>query len=48
MCSSKPPKADPLIGQAAMSNAELAKEQSAVAREQLQGKGQGRKTRPAY
>lgn len=36
MCSSKPPKADPAIGRAAESNAELAKEQSAVAREQLQ------------
>lgn len=35
MCSPKPPKPDPLIGQAAMSNAELAKEQAAVAREQL-------------
>ena len=36
MCSAKPPKPDPLIGQAAMSNAELAKEGAAVAREQLQ------------
>lgn len=35
MCSKKAPKPDPLIGQAAMSNAELAKEQTAVAREQL-------------
>lgn len=35
MCSSKPPKPDPAIGQAALSNAELAKEQAAVAREQL-------------
>lgn len=34
MCS-KAPKPDPLIGQAAMSNAALAKEQAAVAREQL-------------
>src|SRR5687768_3276204 len=36
MCSSKPPKPDPNIGKAALSNAELAKEQAAVAREQLQ------------
>jgi len=35
MCAPKAPKPDPLIGQAAMSNAELAKEQTAVAREQL-------------
>src|SRR6185437_10616349 len=35
MCSSKPPKPDPLIGQAAMSNAELAKEMAGVARDQL-------------
>ena len=35
MCAPTPPKPDPLIGQAAMSNAELAKEQAAVAREQL-------------
>lgn len=35
MCSSKPPKPDPLIGQAAMSNAALAKEQAALGREQL-------------
>ncbi len=35
MCSSKPPKPDPLIGQAAMSNAALAKEQTALGREQL-------------
>ena len=34
-CAPKAPKPDPLIGQAAMSNAELAKEQAAVAREQL-------------
>lgn len=34
-CSPKAPKPDPAIGQAALSNAELAKEQSAVAREQL-------------
>lgn len=36
MCSSKPPKADPKIGEAAASNAALAKEQAAVAREQLE------------
>lgn len=35
MCAPEVPKPDPLIGQAAMSNAELAKEQAAVAREQL-------------
>ena len=35
MCKSKAPKPDPAIGQAALSNAELAKEQTAVAREQL-------------
>ncbi len=35
MCSSKPPKPDPLIGQAAMSNAELAREMAGVARDQL-------------
>ena len=35
MCSSKPPKPDPLIGQAAMSNAELAKEMAGVAHDQL-------------
>lgn len=35
MCSSKPPKPDPLIGQAAMSNAELAREMAQVGREQL-------------
>ena len=35
MCAPTPPKPDPMIGQAAMSNAELAKEQAAVAREQL-------------
>lgn len=35
MCSSKPPKPDPLIGHAAMSNAELAKEMAGVARDQL-------------
>lgn len=35
MCAPKAPKPDPKIGEAAMSNAELAKEQSAVAREQL-------------
>lgn len=34
-CSPKAPKADPAIGQAALSNAELAKEQTAVARDQL-------------
>lgn len=34
MCS-KAPKPDPMIGQAAMSNAELAKEMAGVAREQL-------------
>ncbi len=35
MCAPKAPKPDPAIGQAALSNAELAKEQTAVAREQL-------------
>lgn len=35
MCSSKPPKPDPLIGQAAISNAELAREMAGVARDQL-------------
>lgn len=35
MCSAKPPKPDPLIGQAAMSNAELAREMAGVARDQL-------------
>jgi len=35
MCAPKSPKADPLIGQAAMSNAELAKEMAGVARSQL-------------
>lgn len=35
MCSAKPPKPDPLIGQAAMSNAELAKEMAQAGREQL-------------
>lgn len=35
MCSSKPPRPDPLIGQAALSNAELAREMAGIAREQL-------------
>ncbi len=35
MCSSKPPKPDPLIGQAAMSNANLGREIAQVGREQL-------------
>lgn len=35
MCSSKPPKPDPLIGQAAMSNAGLAREMAGIARDQL-------------
>lgn len=35
MCSSKPPKPDPLIGQADMSNAELAREMAGIARDQL-------------
>ena len=35
MCSSKPPKPDPLIGQAAMSNAELAREMAGIAHDQL-------------
>ena len=35
MCSSKPPKPDPMIGQAAMANADLAREMAGVAREQL-------------
>lgn len=35
MCCDKPPKPDPAIGQAALSNAELAKEQVALGREQL-------------
>lgn len=35
MCKSKAPRPDPAIGQAALSNAELAREQTAVAREQL-------------
>ena len=35
MCSSKPPKPDPLIGQAAISNAELGREMAGVARNQL-------------
>lgn len=35
MCAPKPPRPDPAIGQAALSNAELAREQAAVAREQL-------------
>lgn len=35
MCTPKPPKPDPLIGQAAMSNADLSKEMAGVAREQL-------------
>lgn len=35
MCQQKAPKPDPLIGQAAMSNSELAKEQTALGREQL-------------
>ena len=35
MCSSKPPKPDPLIGQAAMSNAAFAREMAQVGREQL-------------
>jgi hypothetical protein len=34
-CSSDPPPPDPMIGQAAMANADLGKEQAAVAREQL-------------
>ena len=35
MCSPKPPKPDPLIGQAAKQNADIAQQQLDVAREQL-------------
>ncbi|SHL43435.1 hypothetical protein SAMN05216428_102396 [Nitrosospira sp. Nsp11] len=35
MCSSKPPKADPLVGQSAMANAEISKEMAGVARDTL-------------
>lgn len=35
MCSSKPPKPDPLIGQAAMANADIAKSQLEIAKNQL-------------
>jgi hypothetical protein len=35
MCSSKPPKPDPLIGQAALSNAELARDMAVTAHDQL-------------
>jgi hypothetical protein len=35
MCSSKPPKPDPAIGQAALANADIAKQQLDVAKQQL-------------
>lgn len=35
MCSSKPPKPDPAIGQAAQQNAQISKEMAAVARDEL-------------
>lgn len=35
MCSSKPPKPDPLIGAAAMANTDIAKQQLSIAKEQL-------------
>src|SRR6476469_8724560 len=35
MCSSKPPKPDPAIGQAALANADIAQQQLDVAKQQL-------------
>jgi hypothetical protein len=36
MCSSKPPKPDPLIGQTAKQNADIAQQQLDVAKQQLE------------